>query len=66
MVVWAAGLSLIGFFVGNNVGTIDKIISRIGLAGLGVAVLVIGFWIWRHRRAPENTPEREGDDAAAS
>ena len=51
MVVWAAGLSLIGFFVGNNVGTIDRIISRIGLAGLGLAALVIGFWIWRHRRA---------------
>jgi membrane-associated protein len=56
MVVWAAGLSLLGFFVGNNVGTIDKIISRIGLAGLGLAVLVIGFWIWRHRRAPDDAP----------
>ena len=53
MVVWATGLSLIGYFVGNNVGTIDKIISRIGLAGLGVAILVIGFWIWRHRRTPD-------------
>lgn len=57
MVVWATGLTLIGYFVGNNVGTIDKIISRIGLAGLGLAILVIGFWIWRHRRTP--------DDAAA-
>ena len=57
MVVWSAGLSLVGYFVGNNVDTIDRIISRIGLAGLAVAVLVIGFWIWRHRR--------EGDDAAA-
>jgi len=54
MVVWATGLSLIGFFVGNNVGTIDRIISRIGLAGLGIAVLVIGFWIWRHRRTPDD------------
>lgn len=51
MMVWAAGLSLLGFFVGNNVETIDKIISRIGLAGLAVAVLLVGFWIWRHRRA---------------
>ena len=51
MMVWAAGLSLLGFFVGNNVGTIDKIISRVGIAGLAVAVLVVGLWIWRHRRA---------------
>jgi membrane-associated protein len=56
MMVWAAGLSLLGFFVGNNVGTIDKIISRIGLAGLGVAGLVIGFWIWRHRHTPDDAP----------
>jgi membrane-associated protein len=63
MVVWATGLALLGYLVGNNVGTIDRIISRIGLAGLGVAVLLVGFWIWRHRRAPEDTEE---DDAAAS
>ena len=34
--------------------TIDRIISRIGLAGLAVAVLVIGFWIWRHRRTADD------------
>jgi membrane-associated protein len=67
MVVWATGLALLGYLVGNNVETIDGIISRIGLAGLGVAVLLVGFWIWRHRRASENTPESvEEDDAAAS
>jgi membrane-associated protein len=67
MVVWATGLALLGYLVGNNVETIDRIIARIGLAGLGVAVLLVGFWIWRHRRAPEDTPESvEEDDAAAS
>ena len=54
MVVWSAGLSLVGYFVGNNVETIDRIISRIGLAGLAVAALIVGFWIWRHRRAADD------------
>jgi len=69
MVVWSAGLSLIGYFVGNNVGTIDRIISRIGLAGLGLAVLIVGFWIWRHRRTAqhvaENTPENAEEDGGS-
>jgi membrane-associated protein len=58
MFVWTTGLALLGFFVGNNVETIDRVLSRIGLAGLGLGVLVVGFWIWRHRRGsrPEEVP----------
>jgi len=52
MLVWSTGLALLGFFVGNNVETIDRVLSRIGLAGVGLGVLVVGFWIWRQRRAP--------------
>jgi membrane-associated protein len=50
--VWTSGLALLGFFVGNNVDTIDRVLSRVGLAGLGLGVLVVGIWIWRQRRAP--------------
>jgi membrane-associated protein len=53
MVAWATGLAVIGYLIGNNVKTIDRIISSIGLGGLAVAALLIGFWIWRHRRAPD-------------
>jgi len=65
MVVWTSILALIGFFVGNNVETIDRILSRIGLAGIGLGLLLIGLWIWRHRRSstrdlPE--PLTEGPD----
>jgi membrane-associated protein len=52
MFVWSTGLALLGFFVGNNVDTIDRVLSRVGLAGLGLGVLVVGIWIWRQRRAP--------------
>jgi membrane-associated protein len=59
MAVWTTGLALIGFVVGNNIGTIDRILSRIGLAGLALGILVIGIWIWRRRRASEPASPRD-------
>jgi membrane-associated protein len=60
MAVWTTGLALLGFVVGNNIGTIDRILSRIGLAGLALGILVIGIWIWRRRRAHEPAPPGDG------
>jgi membrane-associated protein len=51
MLAWVTGLALVGFFVGNNVETIDKILSRVGLAGLALGALLVGIYIWRQRRA---------------
>jgi membrane protein DedA with SNARE-associated domain len=65
MLVWVTGLALVGFFVGNNVETIDRVLSRIGLAGLGLGVLVVGFWIWRQRRAPR-APAEPADPSEGS
>jgi membrane-associated protein len=65
MFVWSTGLALLGFFVGNNVETIDRVLSRIGLAGLGLGVLVVGIWVWRQRRAPRpgaDVPETPRED----
>lgn len=63
MIVWTTGLTLLGFFVGNHVETIDRILGRIGLAGLGLGVVLIGLWIWRQRRA--RTPSDPSDDSAS-
>jgi membrane-associated protein len=65
MFVWVTGLALVGFFVGNNVETIDRVLSRIGLAGLGLGILVVGFWIWRQRRAPR-APAEPADPSEGS
>jgi membrane-associated protein len=51
MFIWTSGLALLGFFVGNNIGTIDRILSRVGLAGVALGVLVVGIYLWRHRHA---------------
>jgi membrane protein DedA with SNARE-associated domain len=49
--VWATAVTLLGFFVGNHVETIDRILSSIGWAGLAIVAVIVGLWIWRHRKA---------------
>lgn len=49
IVVWATAVTLLGFFVGNHVGTIDRILSSIGWIGLAIVTAVVGWWLWRHR-----------------
>ena len=56
VLLWASVVTLLGFFVGNHVDTIDRILSRVGLVGLGLAVAVVTLWVWRHRRAPDALP----------
>jgi membrane-associated protein len=53
ILVWSIAVTLLGFFVGNHVETIDRILSSIGWLGLGVVILLVGLWIWRHRRSSE-------------
>jgi membrane-associated protein len=49
---WATGVVLLGVLVGNNVELIDRILSSLGWAVLGMAVLALAArWAWKHRRA---------------
>lgn len=50
--VWASAVTLLGLFVGNHIGTIDRILSSVGWIGLAVAAVVVGLWFWRHRSHP--------------
>lgn len=48
--VWAAGVGLLGFYVGDNLDRVERILGRFGLVGLGVlAALVVGAVWWRRR-----------------
>ena len=51
--VWATTITLVGLVVGDNLETIDRVLGRIGLAGLALLVAIVGLWLWRHRaRSP--------------
>ena len=47
--VWATAITLLGLAVGNNVRTIDRILSRVGWIGLAIVVAIVAWWLWRHR-----------------
>lgn len=49
---WATGVVLLGTLVGNNIELIDRILSSIGWAVIGVAILgLAGRWLVKRRRA---------------
>jgi membrane-associated protein len=52
VIVWAAGISLVGYLFGANLERVDTIMSRFGWIMLGVLVLLIGtIWLTRRRRS---------------
>ncbi|HEY7283709.1 MAG TPA: DedA family protein [Actinomycetota bacterium] len=42
VVIWAVGISLLGYFLEHQIGTIDKVLSRFGWGLLAVIVLFFG------------------------
>ena len=50
VVVWAVGITLFGYFFGEHVGFIDRVLSRFGLIVLGlVAAGIAGYVVYRRR-----------------
>jgi membrane-associated protein len=51
-IVWAVGVSLLGYLLGENVGLIDTILSRFGWGVLALVVLAVaGNLVWRRVRS---------------
>ncbi|HWC31936.1 MAG TPA: DedA family protein [Actinomycetota bacterium] len=50
VVVWAVGFSLVGYFFGANLETVDSILSRFGWIMFGVLVVLVGAVVVARRR----------------
>jgi membrane-associated protein len=50
VVVWAAGITAVGYLFGNNLEHVDSLLSRFGWVMLGLLVVLIGFLVWRRQR----------------
>lgn len=52
VIVWAIGITLVGYFFGRNLDTVEKILSRFGYIVLGVLVaFIVGGLIAKRVRA---------------
>lgn len=50
IVVWAIGVGLLGFFLGENLELVDRILSRFGYAMLGLLAVLVGLYVWKRAR----------------
>ena len=48
--VWASGITLFGYFFGEHISFVDKVLSRFGLIVLGVLVVFVGGYVLYRRR----------------
>lgn len=59
--VWATGITLVGYYFGRNIDTVERILSRFGYAMLAVLILlIVGQFLWRRfRKRPDSVPANE-------
>jgi membrane protein DedA with SNARE-associated domain len=50
IVVWAAGITLFGYYFGEHIDFVDTVLSRFGLIMLGVLVVLGGGYVLYKRR----------------
>ena len=49
--VWAAGISVLGFFFGSELDAIERALSRFGWIAFGLLVAYLAWRAWRGRRS---------------
>jgi undecaprenyl-diphosphatase len=48
--IWAAGITVLGYFFGSELDTIERALSRFGWIAFGLLVAFIAWRAWRSRR----------------
>jgi membrane protein DedA with SNARE-associated domain len=48
--IWAIAIGLLGYFLGNNLNFLEKVVRDVGLAGAVIAVIVLGVMFVVARR----------------
>ena len=63
--IWASGITLVGYYFGRNLDTVERILSRFGYVMLAVLIAYfVGQFVWKRMRGTANDEEpREGEDA---
>jgi membrane-associated protein len=63
IIVWAIGISVFGYFFGQHLGFVDKVLSRFGYTVLGLVIVYFGGrFLWkkaRERRQQEESGQAE-------
>lgn len=52
--IWMTTLAALGFFIGQNEQLLHKYIKIIKFTVIAVVVLVVGFYVWRHKKNKKN------------
>ncbi len=49
--IWVVVLTMLGYFLGANQELIDKYLKEITIITLILVTILLGFYVWRHKRA---------------